>query len=47
MESTDYVIAYFAFGILSDMGNVNTLDQMMGSNGKPNALGKKYIDVSW
>jgi len=44
MESTDWVAAYFAFGIMHDMNNVSPLNQLMASSGKPTALGQKYLN---
>ncbi|KAF9520385.1 glycoside hydrolase family 128 protein [Hydnum rufescens UP504] len=44
MDSTDYVHAYFAFGILHDMWNVNYLNQLMSSNCSPTSLGYFYIN---
>lgn len=43
MDSTSYVEQYFAFGFMHDMGNVNPLDTMLGSNNQPNALGSSYL----
>ncbi|KAG6837938.1 hypothetical protein H0H93_008332 [Arthromyces matolae] len=43
MDATDYIAHYFYFGAMYDMGNVNQLNQLMSSNGYPNALGKFYI----
>ena len=34
-------------GTLPGTGNVNPLNHMMGPDGKPNALGRKYINVEW
>jgi len=31
-------------GVLSNMGNVNPLNQLMGSNGYPNDLGYFYLN---
>jgi len=45
MDSTDYVEAYFAFGILHDMWNVNYLNQLMASDCSPTALGYYYISA--
>ncbi|KAF4602241.1 hypothetical protein EYR40_005446 [Pleurotus pulmonarius] len=42
-DNTPWVKAYFAFGAMHDMYNVNPDNQLMGSDGRPNALGKKYI----
>lgn len=43
MDSTPYVEKYFAFGAMHDMYNVNPDNQLLGSNGKPTALGNLYI----
>ncbi|KAJ3564692.1 hypothetical protein NP233_g8135 [Leucocoprinus birnbaumii] len=45
MDSTSYVKAYFAFGALTDMGNVNPTNKLMTGGQTPNALGKLYIGV--
>jgi len=47
MESSDFVIAYFPFGFMTQMQGVNTLDQLMNDQGFPTALGQKVIDVNW
>jgi O-glycosyl hydrolase len=40
MENTDYVKKFFPYGIgTADEININRLDALMGSDGKPNALG--------
>jgi hypothetical protein len=44
MESTSWITAYFAFGVMKDMQGVNTLNQLMNSAGQPTALGQKYIN---
>jgi len=44
MESSSFVTAYFAFGVMKEMQGVNTLDQLMNSAGKPTALGEQYIN---
>lgn len=43
MDSQSWIPHYFAFGTLYDMGNVNPLNQLLGSNGYPNALGSYYV----
>jgi len=43
MDNTDWVAHYFAFGALSDMGNVNPANQLLGGNGYPTQLGQLYI----
>jgi len=45
MESTSWVTAYFAFGVMKDMQGVNTLNQLMNSAGQPTALGYAYINA--
>jgi hypothetical protein len=47
MDSTDWVVAYFGFGVMTDMQGVNTDNQLMTSAGKPTSLGTKYIQNSW
>ncbi|OCH88308.1 hypothetical protein OBBRIDRAFT_813714 [Obba rivulosa] len=47
MDETDYVKAYFAFGIMTNMQGVNQLDSLMGSDGQPTSLGWQYINDSW
>jgi len=47
MESTEWVTAYFGFGIMTNMQGVNTDNQLMTSAGKPTALGQKYIDAAF
>ncbi|GLB33625.1 putative expressed protein [Lyophyllum shimeji] len=44
MDNTGWVQHYFAFGAMYDMGNVNPLNQLLGSNGKPTDLGYMYIN---
>jgi len=43
MDSTGYIFAYFAFGIMHDMQGVNVLDQLMAADGQPTNLGWSYI----
>jgi hypothetical protein len=45
MDGADYVEQYFAFGFMQNMGNVNPLDQLMGGNNLPNALGNLYLGI--
>jgi len=47
MESTEWVAAYFGFGVMQDMQGVNTDNQLMTSAGKPTALGEQYINASF
>jgi hypothetical protein len=44
MDGTSWIAHYFAFGVLTNMGNVNPLNQLMGSNGYPNDLGYFYLN---
>ncbi|KAI4524165.1 fungal hydrophobin [Schizophyllum commune Loenen D] len=44
LENTDWVLGYFPFGFMHDMVNVNYDNQLMGSDGKPTALGASYIN---
>jgi O-glycosyl hydrolase len=44
MDDTEWIKAYFAFGFMHNMGNVNPLNQLLGSNGKPTDLGYLYIN---
>ncbi|KAF8623444.1 hypothetical protein AX15_006386 [Amanita polypyramis BW_CC] len=44
MDNTDWVHAYFAFGVMFDMYNVDPVNQLLGSNGKPTSLGELYIN---
>ncbi|KIY49527.1 hypothetical protein FISHEDRAFT_41492 [Fistulina hepatica ATCC 64428] len=43
MDSTDWVVAYFAFGVMHDMQGVNSASQLMSSSGLPTQLGYDYI----
>ncbi|KAG5637051.1 hypothetical protein H0H81_005963 [Sphagnurus paluster] len=43
MDNTPWVARYFWFGAMYDMGNVNSLNQLLGPGGKPTALGNAYI----
>jgi hypothetical protein len=43
MDSTSWVGKYFAFGVLHDMAGVNSLNQLLGSDGQPTDLGRLYI----
>jgi hypothetical protein len=43
MEGQSWIDYYFAFGTLYDMGNVNPLNQLLGGDGNPTALGRYYI----
>jgi O-glycosyl hydrolase len=45
MDKTTYVDAYFAFGVLDNMSNVNPLDKLMDNGGGPNSLGKLYLGL--
>jgi len=45
MDSTSYVDAYFAFGLLHDMWNVNYLNQLMASDCSPTSLGSFFINA--
>ncbi|KAG5648664.1 hypothetical protein DXG03_000010 [Asterophora parasitica] len=44
MDNTSWVAHYFAFGAMYDMNDVNPLNQLLGSNGKPTDLGYLYIN---
>jgi O-glycosyl hydrolase len=44
MDNTSWVVAYYAFGVMHDMGNVNYLNQLMAGNGGPTPLGFEYIN---
>jgi len=44
MEATDWVTAYFAFGVMKDMQGVNTLNQLMTQSGEPTSLGFQYLN---
>jgi len=44
MDNTPWIAHYFAFGAMYDMGNVNPLNQLLASNGKPTDLGYLYIN---
>ncbi|KAF8803704.1 hypothetical protein BYT27DRAFT_7108977 [Phlegmacium glaucopus] len=43
MDSTSFVEKYFAFGVMTDMGNVSPLNQLMNPDGTPTPLGWTYI----
>jgi len=43
MDNTSWVQHYFAFGVQHDMVGVNTLNQLMNSNGQPTSLGWDYL----
>jgi O-glycosyl hydrolase len=43
MDSTPYIAKYFAFGVMVNMQGVNPLNQLMGANGQPTALGWSYL----
>ncbi|KAF8914104.1 hypothetical protein CPB84DRAFT_1627798, partial [Gymnopilus junonius] len=43
MDSTPYVSKYFAFGVMTNMQGVNTLNQLMGTDGQPTPLGWDYL----
>jgi len=45
MDQTSWVEAYFAFGLLHDMWNVNYDNQLMASDGSPTDLGKLFINA--
>lgn len=44
MEETEWIAAYFAFGVMTDMSGVNDLDRLMESTGLPTDLGYYYIN---
>jgi hypothetical protein len=44
MNSTPWVEAYFAFGVMLDMQGVNPDDQLMSPDGTPTQLGYMYIN---
>ncbi|KAJ7591229.1 glycosyl hydrolase catalytic core-domain-containing protein [Mycena floridula] len=44
MDQQWFVYAYFPFGAMLEMQGVNPDNQLMGSNGYPNALGELYIN---
>jgi hypothetical protein len=44
MEVTPWVRAYFAFGLLHNMGNVNKINQLLGPSGWPTDLGWYYLN---
>jgi hypothetical protein len=43
LDSTPWIVSYSWFGVMHDMGNVNPLNRLMGSDGKPNDLGWLYL----
>ncbi|KLO12832.1 glycoside hydrolase [Schizopora paradoxa] len=49
MEAQSYVVAYFAFGPLANMVDVNPYNQMLNTTtgGPSSPLGVDYINVSW
>jgi hypothetical protein len=47
MNSQDYILYYFAFGMLHDMFNVNYANQLLGGNGKLTDLGWKYVQCEY
>ncbi|KAM6495734.1 Glycosyl hydrolase catalytic core domain containing protein [Amanita muscaria] len=44
MDNTPWIEAYFAFGVMYDMYNVDPANQLLGGNGQPNSLGYYYIN---
>ncbi|THH17619.1 hypothetical protein EW146_g3219 [Bondarzewia mesenterica] len=44
MDGTDYVKAYFPFGVMRDMSGVNVLDGLMTNSGTPTDLGYLFIN---
>jgi hypothetical protein len=46
MDAQDWVERYAWYGVLRDLGGINTNDAMMDSNGKITQLGKQYIGAS-
>lgn len=44
MDNTPWIEAYFAFGVMYDMFNVDPANQLLGGNGQPNSLGYYYIN---
>ncbi|KAF9521061.1 glycoside hydrolase family 128 protein [Hydnum rufescens UP504] len=44
MNEQNWIEAYFAFGLLHDMWNVNYANQLMKSDGSPSSLGHYYIN---
>ncbi|KAF8916849.1 hypothetical protein CPB85DRAFT_1215960 [Mucidula mucida] len=44
MDNTDWILNYCYFGAMHDMFNVNYDNQLMGSDGGPNALGYRFIN---
>jgi len=45
MESTSWVLKYMPFGAMLDMQGVNTLNQLMNSDGSPNSLADAYFGL--
>lgn len=45
MESVDWVDAYFWFGMLTNMGNVNPANQLMSGSSKLSSLGSQYLNA--
>jgi len=45
MESVDWVDAYFWFGMLTNMGNVNPANQLMNGPNKLSSLGSQYLNA--
>jgi len=43
LDNAGFVEAYFPFGFLRDMFNVNPLNQLIKGNGEPSDLGRAYI----
>jgi len=44
-ETTDWIWAYAPYGLMKDLGNVNPVNALMDSNGKPTALGQYFLDT--
>jgi len=44
-EKTDWIEAYFPFGLMHDLGNVNAANALMDTNGKPTALGSLFLNT--
>ncbi|KAJ2924934.1 hypothetical protein H1R20_g12130, partial [Candolleomyces eurysporus] len=43
MENTGYIQAYFYFGVLHDMNNVQYTNKLINGDSSPNTLGRTYI----
>jgi len=46
-ENTSWIVGYFPYGFMSNLGNVNSVNSLYFSDGTPTALGKYFLKTTY